>query len=303
MRPPLFVVGCPRSGTTMISALLRNTRYGVPFETHFITKYYKRLDSYSPLKNQKNFNRLVSDILRERAVMQMKLTVNPIDLYVQSGADYSNLINLICNMRHKAHEHDSWGDKTPHYILDLDVLHCLFPHSKFIWLIRDGRDVALSLMAKPWGKKNIYSCAQYWKECNSDNEMKNFLQAENLLYKVRYEDLIENPRSEIAKLYEFLGERFDPESMSAVIKRVRGDNKYHWKTRLTAREIELFETVAASTLRKFGYETTYDERAAHALVKLKYNLHEAFWHAVQLLKQNTIDTVKIAYFGKEPFNE
>lgn len=287
----------------MISDLLRNTRFGLPFETHFITKYYKRISSYSPLENSRNFERLVHDILRERPVMQMKLTVNPSELYEQTGANYANLVNVLCKMRDKTSHHDSWGDKTPHYILDIDILHNLFPRSKFIWLIRDGRDVALSLMAKPWGRKNIYSCAQYWKECNRDTDMKAVLQSENLLYKVRYEDLIDNPVLEISKLYEFLEEDFDPNFLSEHFKDVRRDNKYHWKTRLNREDIELFDSVAASTLRKFGYETMYDERLPPALVRLKYNAHEVFWHTVQLIKQNTIESVKIAYFGKQPFNE
>lgn len=287
----------------MISDLLSNTRFGAPFETHFITKYYKKLNSYAPLENPRNFTRLVRDILRERPVMQMKLTVDPLNLYKQTSTNYANLVNVLCKMRDKTSHNESWGDKTPHYILDLDILHNLFPRSKFIWLIRDGRDVALSLMAKSWGKKNIYSCAQYWKECNRDTDTKIFLESNNLLYKVRYEDLIDNPALEVSKLYEFLEEDFDPNALSNLFKDVRRDNKYHWKKRLNKHDVELFESVAARTLRKFGYETIHDERLPSALVRIKYNAHEAFWHTVQLIKQNTIESARIAYFGKEPFNE
>ena len=59
---------------------------------------------------------------------------------------------------------DRWGDKSPEYVQDLDVVGELFPDAKYIHLIRDGRDVALSVMSRYWGPKNIYTAATEWKQ-------------------------------------------------------------------------------------------------------------------------------------------
>ena len=72
----LFVVGAPRSGTTYLSGLLEDTRFGTPIEPHFITKYHDRLDRYGDLQQAANFAHLIRDISRERPVMQWQLDLD-----------------------------------------------------------------------------------------------------------------------------------------------------------------------------------------------------------------------------------
>ena len=51
----VFIIGAPRSGTTLLASLLANTISGPPFEPHFITKYYKKLDDYGDITQLNNF--------------------------------------------------------------------------------------------------------------------------------------------------------------------------------------------------------------------------------------------------------
>ena len=72
---PIFIIGCPRSGTSLLARFLEPTIYGAPIETHFITKYKKKLSNYGELENFENFNKLLNDILKERPVMQWKINI------------------------------------------------------------------------------------------------------------------------------------------------------------------------------------------------------------------------------------
>lgn len=77
----IFVLGAPRSGTTFLSGLLRFTRYGRPVESHFITKYCRKLEAYGDLSKKENFDKLMNDILSERPVMQWKLKLDIHEFY------------------------------------------------------------------------------------------------------------------------------------------------------------------------------------------------------------------------------
>lgn len=69
-KEPLFILGCPKSGTTLLASIFTDTTYGAPFESHFITKYYKKLSTYGDLNNKLNFKRLINDIANERYIQQ-----------------------------------------------------------------------------------------------------------------------------------------------------------------------------------------------------------------------------------------
>ena len=304
MKKPLFILGCPRSGTTLLASLLNNTDYGRPVETHFITKYFRKLDSYGDISIKRNLNRLLRDILNERPVMQWKLKVDIDRFYNQlENFTYSEVVNKLCFMMAEKKGFKSWGDKTPRYIFDLDIIYKLFPESKYLYIVRDGRDVALSLMNVPWGPKNIYTCAEYWKKCNADNSTLDELGNSGKFYFLRYEDLLDQSERILPEIYHFLGEDYDQAKIKDLTRRIKKGNYNKWKKRMSPRQVEMFEMVAANTLKRLGYETTYEEGGINGLISNAYRLHEALMKAVFLFRINVIDGIKIKYFGKEPFAE
>lgn len=303
MSEPIFVIGCPRSGTTLLSSLLGMTRYGAPFETHFIPKYYRRLSSLGDLGDAANFRRLVTAILKERPVMQMKLDVDIDDLFRRGTRGYRELVDQLCIMRNRRLGLSAWGDKTPSYILELDIIHRLFPNSKYIYIVRDGRDVALSLMEETWGSNNTYSCAQYWKRCNAANGVLDMLRQRGEIFEVRYEDLIAEPTAWLPRIYGFLEEPYDENAMGGLIGSIRSRNCNKWRQRMTPDDVRTFERVASGTLKRFGYEVTYEEGAIGVGREIFYKCHDSALMALHLLKMNTVDAARIRYCGKEPFND
>ena len=303
-KEPMFIIGCPRSGTTLLSQLLQFTDYGAPVETHFITKYYKRLHKYTPLSDRKNTLKLVKDILKERPVMQWKLDINPETLLTQlKTGDYPEIVNAICHTRFRSLGYLSWGDKTPHYINDIDIIFKLFPESKYLHIIRDGRDVALSLLQKKWGPNNIYACATYWRDCNSKTSVIEQIKTKGLLHKIRYEDLLSNPQKELEEVFSFLGVKEDQKKISSVIKPIIQNNFNKWQERMSPSEIKLFENIASDILNQNGYKTIHPVRKISAVVKLRSILSDMMLHYTHLIKMNIVDTILIKFFGKEPFAE
>lgn len=304
MDNPLIVLGCPRSGTTLLSRLISLSCYGEPFETHYILDYYNKLDTYGDITQLKNFSRLVKDICQERPIMQWNLEINPEDFFREF--DTVSYPDIVCGIGAKIAEKQGkskWGEKTPHYLFDLDKLAELFPESRFIYIVRDGRDVALSLLERPWQPYNLLTCAELWRDINSHNPLMDKLKAEDRLYSLRYEDLLKDPEKLIPEIYEFIGEKPDSAEVSELMSSIKRNNFYKWQNKMSPGRIKLFETCAGNTLKRFGYETSFPEKTINPFIKMLYHLHEKFFVIRWLFIVNVIDGIKIKFFGKQPFAE
>lgn len=302
--PPLFIVGCPRSGTTLLSQLLKESRWGCRSESHFIAKFFKRLPRYGDLAVAENRAKLAKDILAERPVMQWKLGIDPAELTADPAtADYSTLVDRLCTERVKRWGLEAWGDKTPHYIFEMHLLDRLFPRARFLNVIRDGRDVALSLLEKPWAPKNVYACAAFWARCTMETPALKRLRDTGRLLDVRYESLLADPEATMRRVYDFLGESFDAAKLGPALAGVKGGNFDKWKRGLTARQIRIFEGVAGDTLERLGYRLDGPARKLGLLARLAGWTDNAVRRAVFLFRLNTWDAFRIRFLGAEPFGD
>lgn len=301
---PIFIIGCHRSGTTLLAQLLAPTKWGVPVETHFIIKYQKRLPFYGNLKIFDNFRCLVKDILAERAVMQWKLSFDIDEFFNELPVkDYRLIVDKLCMKRLAEKKKQSWGDKTPHYILNLDVICNIFPRSKFLYIIRDGRDAALSLLQQPWGPNNIFSCAEYWQNCNKETITLEKLRAEKKLLDIRYEALLDHPEDIVRQIYNFLEEPYPNDETDRLIKTIKPGNYKKWKHGLSLAQRQRFEAAAGPTLERLGYEVEFPGARVRSYERMLWKISDRFLYFAHLVKINTIDTIKIRFFGKEPFAE
>src|SRR5829696_4648598 len=102
-----------------------------------------------------------------------------------------------------------WADKTPHYVHHVDYLLGIWPDARVVVLVRDGRDVALSLKRMPFGPNNAWAAAQWWAR-----GVRAGLAAQarhpRAVATVRYEDVVRAPATEVARICEFLDLRFSP---------------------------------------------------------------------------------------------
>jgi len=297
----VFILGAPRSGTTFLASLLECTEYGAPFETQFIPKYYYKLQQYGDLNKIANFERLVSNILSERAIMQWKLHIDVPELFRSFNGDvtFSGLVDVLCSMA-GGERGGYWGEKTPWYLRELPLITKLFPKAKYIYIVRDGRDVALSLLGKEWGPNNLYSCAEYWKDLNKLCPELEKLERNNQLISMSYEDLLDRTSENVARVYEFLEQSRD-NRVEGLISKAKKGNYNKWKADLSSSQVKLFENVCGDTLQRFGYETTYEQAGVPKVKKLLYLLHDRIVWGCFMIKTNIIDGFRIRFLGKEPF--
>jgi hypothetical protein len=172
-----------------------------------------------------------------------------------------------------------------------------------IYVVRDGRDVALSLLDKPWGPASVYGCALKWRDENRLQPLLDTLRAHRLLHDLRYEDLLKTPVATLTSLYEFLDQDVPLDDVIRRASRIRRDNSGGWQRRLAPAQIALFEQVAGQTLVRFGYPVTYQPRAVALPTRLAWRTQDAAKHAVNLFQMNVVDTLRIRFFGMEPFGQ
>lgn len=272
-RPPFFILGAQRSGTTMLRLMLNNhSNLAVPHETGFIVSFYKKLNNYIPISDKENLERLVTDIGNSQHVKKGQHIKNKQNLLDMRTESYAELVDAI--MTQCAHEAGKprWGDKTPSYTADLDILWQIFPFCKYIHLIRDGRDVLLSQRKLSWGSKNTVRLAQEWRwKTTLCHKIGSVLPADCFL-EVRYEDLVTNTEEVLRIICDFLGEPFDDsllhyhenaessvpsESLQwhkSSISAPDPSKLYAWKSDLALADRIIFEQVAGPALGLFNYE-------------------------------------------------
>ena len=154
------------------------------------------------------------------------------------------------------------GNKNPDYWKYLDLLYELFPKgSYFIFIIRDGRDVALSLKEVPWGGHSIYEAALEWKKMVHTVESFRKTFPDERFLTVRYEDLLRHPADVIEKMGRFLQVNDLKKTVDDFVNFSASNNKINnfnkWKKEMSKNEIEIFEALAGNELIQYGYERQF----------------------------------------------
>ncbi|GGS81493.1 sulfotransferase [Planobispora rosea] len=284
---PIFVIGCPRSGTTMLQLMLHShPRIGVPPETRFVVPGYYRRFVFGDLREEVNRRRLGQWIVTDKDTKFKELKLDGdrfIEDVVAGPPTLGSAIGIAFRSYAEQFGKARWGDKRPSYYHYVDILLRLFPDAQFIHLIRDGRDCVASLKEMPWYTKDVFHAVNNWAEAIDFGRR----HAKNLpadsYYELRYEDLTRDPETELRGLCGFLGEEYDPamsEPCHVARQAIPQNRVWHlnthgdvttartgsWKARLEPWEVSLCETVLAERLTANGYELTGAPKADKAHV-------------------------------------
>jgi hypothetical protein len=279
VNPFLFIVGCPRSGTTLLRRILdAHPEIAMTRETHWITQLLEE-DGFSP-------DAPVTQLLLSRLRTYPKFTRMGIDQSkldaLLSRADpvsYSELVTLIFDLFGERHGKRWVGDKVPAYVRSIPLLHRLWLSAKFVHLVRDGRDVCSSLLSwgrderwagrfpATWAEDPLATMALMWEQLvRLGREAGAGLPAE-LYLELRYEDLVGDPARECRKLCDFLGVTFDERILNFHDGRTRDDpglsakkawrpvtpGLRSWRSEMAPEDVERFEAVAGELLAELGY--------------------------------------------------
>ncbi len=283
---PVQMIGTQRSGSNLLRLML-NQLDGVsaPHPPHILERFFPLLPAYKDLTIPGNFAQLVSDVcklIEFNPVPWSGVNLDPSAIIARCKQPLlTEIFRVIYEMRAESENARIWICKSLVNIRFADQLEENGLNPLYIHLYRDGRDVALSFKKAIVGEKHMYHIAKQWKEEQEASlKLTEKLGNERVL-KIRYEDLLAAPETELSKICRFIGTEYNPVAMDYyhseeshktahsgtmwenVEKPVISDNFNKFKKELTPEDILLFEQVAGDTLEKLGYSRTFSNNYGH----------------------------------------
>src|SRR5581483_3778228 len=136
---PIFVLGCPRSGTTLLQMMLHaHPRIAIPPETKFVMGAYRRRQSFGDLRKAKNREKVARWIINRPTGMFGDMQLDPalvIERVTAAPPTFGSLIAAIFKAYAEKHGRPRWGDKRPYYYQDVPALHRMFPDAQFVHIV------------------------------------------------------------------------------------------------------------------------------------------------------------------------
>jgi hypothetical protein len=279
--PYLFIVGCPRSGTTLLQRMLdHHPLLAVANEARFMLGLAEdRSEETDPPLTRE----LVEWVRGYPRFPRLGLSPTTVSDAAGKAHTYSQFVSALYSEYGKLQGKTIAGEKTARYVRFLPRLYALFPCVKIIHLIRDGRDVALS--ALQWARKDkgpgrillwreepVAVCALWWQWQVMTGRGSGADLGSKQYYEVRYEDLINEPEETLRELTAFLELPFAPEMLAYHEGKARFDSGLSakkawlpptrglrdWRTQMRQRDVELFEAIAGDLLSALGYERGFN---------------------------------------------
>lgn len=270
---PFFVVGYPRSGTTLLRFMLAShPRLFIPGETGFIP--YLRAPANRPL-GRREVRRVSRRIARLNVEWQGTVAEAPALEEALVEPRLGELVDELFRRRMRGAGAARWGDKTPLYVLHMPALAAIFPGARFIHLVRDGRDVAASAVAK-WGRRypqRLYLDEVYillrWAEAVRRGRRTGARFGGGCYLEIRYEELVRRPEATLRGVCDFLGEELHPDMLAheRLARRVVGLGNHievleptspgrigRWRRDLSPAGAWAADRLVGSLLDELGYE-------------------------------------------------
>lgn len=266
----VFIVGCQRSGSTLLGAMLgRHPNIVCLPEAQFIADLCIAALPGQPLPD---LEKLVSAIRRHPRFKLWEFAAEGFTKNLQpESATFADVIHALAENYAGAHARPDaafWIDQQPGNLRFMARLSAHFPEARMLHIVRDGRAVAASLMPLDWGPNTIIAAARYWSEkIGLGFAAAHFLPADRVLT-VRYEDLVRKPEETLSEIHRWLGlTRQAGPSQPSSLQLPRFSQAQHqkiyelpdparidaWQTHLSEQQVALFETVSHDLLEYLGY--------------------------------------------------
>ena len=299
---PIFVVGAPRSGTTLLQRMLRShPQISSPTgESHFIIPLLTKAASYGDLSKQENIVAVLREMYRISAeFLETDLHGVKFDIEALAAAIHGRgartmpqVIDTLFRINAEGEGKARWLDKTPYYILHLPLLAAIYPDAQFLHIIRDGRDAVLSMLERNTDIRvfSIYQGAKLWQRYVDAGRMMGAILPPERYLELRFEDMLNGQEGTLRRICTFLGVEFsekvidfqksrDPLNKTPLLREgIKRDNQEKWRDQMAPLQIRTFESVAGRTLAACGYPLTVPNDTPSIAEK-------AFWHVHNQIMQ------------------
>jgi len=290
--PYLFIVGCPRSGTTLLQRMVNaHPQIAITPESHWIPHLYEKPWAL----NQEGLitHKLIRELAAHPKFARLRLgRKKELKRLARNGQPltYSRLVTAILDLYGRAEAKPLVGDKTPDYVRQISTLHGLWPEARFVHVIRDGRDVCLSMREWPkvhpkpgdfmtWKEDPVSTVAWWWGFNVRLGRDAGRSLGSGLYYELRYEALVARPQEQCELLCAFLGVPFNEAMLRFHEGQTRPDPGLEqkraglpvtpglrdWQSQMAAEELEQFEAAGCELLDELKYPRAVSCPRAEAL--------------------------------------
>jgi hypothetical protein len=279
MNPYVFIVGCPRSGTTLLRRIVdAHPEIAITPETHWITNVLDGDDAVDP-------ERPVGPELLTRLAGHERFTRIEVDrgelerlLARPEPVSYAEFVSTVFDLYGQAQGKALVGDKVPGYVRHVGTLHRLFPRARFVHLIRDGRDVCSSALGwerkqpsfakySTWEEDRVSTTALWWERRVRAGREAGPPLGPGLYFELRYEALVSEPVPACRALCDFLELPYDERILAFHEGHEKDDaglsakkawrpitpGLRSWQTEMSGDELERFEAATGALLDELGY--------------------------------------------------
>lgn len=266
LKHPIFIVGAPRSGTSLLRNLLnRHPEIAVCDETYFFYYVYQRRRAFGDLAILRNRRRLIESYLATRRIRRLGLDLDTLaGRLLVEGTNYPDFFRCLLQVFAESRDKLVIGEKTPQHAWFSRLLCRWFPDSTLIHLVRDPRDVVSSLLRMPWASESVMENTALWRSCVESAE---HCKDHPGFIRVRYRDLVEDPDHELTSVCRQIGVDFTTRMLAVspapeqscepwflrAQQGVTSSRIDKWREELEPVQAALVEWRAGPWLKTFGY--------------------------------------------------
>ncbi len=301
---PVFVIGCHRSGTNLLYDTLMSAG-GFAIYRGYLPVYKLLIPRVGRLDKLENRKKLLQIWLRSKGFRRSGLDAGELSVRVErecrNGGDF---IRITMDEIARVQGAFRWAVYDPDNVHHVPKIKAEIPEALFVHLVRDGRDIALSLRKMggfrplPWDRasRSLQSTAIYWEWIVRTGRRYGRVISSDYI-EVHYEELVTQPRAVLKQIGQFLDHDLDYENIRAAnLGRLRESNSSfrgeepelrqqnpvgRWKKKLSPEEVASLEAVVGTCLEDLGYElvTTAENR--------KVGIEEIWMRMVYLIYLNS----------------
>ena len=282
-RSPVLIIGTERSGSNLLRLILNaHSSIAVPHPPHFM-RYLSPVEAaYGDLTREEARRAAVRD-----ALTLLRVHIHPWDCTVDEdavveAADPSlfGVVAAIYEEYRRTHGKERWGCKSTFMVEHVDTVLAHYPQARFVWLVRDPRDVAASAKRSVFGPYHPYLTAGLWVREQQLGQRALERHGPDVVHLLHYEQLVARPEEEITRLCAFLDEPFEPAmlephrtgaarqiaGLSASWRNssrpISGRSVGRYRTGLTDTERRQVELRAGRMMEQLGYDPGADAAGA-----------------------------------------
>jgi hypothetical protein len=273
-KAPVFVLGCVRSGTTLLYHMLLSSGNFAVYrtESNVINLLEPRFGNLSVTRNK---HRLLDAWYDSRLYRLSDLDKGSLEKRVmaecRNGGDFLRIVMEEIGRKQGV---ERWADNTPEHLLHLHRIKETIPDALIIHIIRDGRDVALSTAQQayvrrfPWDKTPPEMVSGIYWEWMVSKGRRDGRDLGDDYTEVRFEELVSRPRETLARISSFIEHDLNYDLILKVgIGSVSAPNSSfkegsseafspagRWKSSYSSKSLAMFEGLVGGTLKQLGYE-------------------------------------------------